>query len=108
MFISDAYAQAAGAPAGDPTGGMLIILPLMLLFMYFFVYRPQAKRAKEHKSLLESLAKGDEVVTAGGMAGKVAEVRENFVKITVADNVDILVQKSAITTVLPKGSLKSA
>lgn len=107
MFISDAYAQTAGAPAGDATG-MLIILPLMLVFMYFFVYRPQAKRAKEHKSLLDALAKGDEIVTAGGVAGKVADVRENFVKITIADNVDILVQKSAITTVLPKGSLKSA
>lgn len=107
MFISDAYAQTAAAPAGDPTG-MFIILPLMLVFMYFFVYRPQAKRAKEHKSLLDALAKGDEVVTAGGVAGKVVEVRENFVKLTVADNVDVLIQKSAITTVLPKGSLKSA
>lgn len=108
MFISNAYAQTAGAAAGDPTNGMFIIIPIMLGFMYFFVYRPQAKRNKELKAMIDALAKGDEVITSGGMAGKIAEVRDVYVKLTVADNVDVLVQKTAIGVVLPKGSLKNA
>lgn len=110
FFISDAYAQAAGAPAAS--GGLLaspvFMLVLMGVVMYFMVIRPQSKRAKEHKALLEALAKGDEVITQSGIAGTIAHVGDNFVKLEVANGVEISVQKSAISTVLPKGSLKNS
>lgn len=108
FLISDAHAQAAAPAAADPSSGMLIMLPLMIVIMYFMVFRPQSKRAKEHKALLDALAKGDEVITQGGVAGTVVEVRDNFVKVSIANDVEVLVQKVAITAVLPKGSLKAA
>ncbi|MBN8441421.1 MAG: preprotein translocase subunit YajC [Thauera sp.] len=107
MLISNAYAQAAGAT--DPTGGLMGILPLILMFvvLWFLMIRPQMKRAKEHKSMVEALSKGDEVVTQGGIAGRIAELGDNFLHIEVAPNTNVLVQKQAIATVLPKGTLKS-
>ena len=107
MLISNAYAQAAGAT--DPTGGLMGILPLILMFvvLWFLMIRPQMKRAKEHKSMVEALSKGDEVVTQGGIAGRIAEIGDNFLHIEVAPNTNVLVQKAAVATVLPKGTLKS-
>ena len=107
MFISPAYAQAAGA--SDPTGGLMGLLPILLMFvvLWFLMIRPQMKRAKEHKTLIEALAKGDEVVTQGGMAGRITKVGDNFLSIEFAPNVEVSVQRQAIATVLPKGTLKA-
>ncbi|AMO38790.1 MULTISPECIES: preprotein translocase subunit YajC [Thauera] len=106
MLISNAYAQAAG---GDPSGGLMGLLPLILMFvvLWFLMIRPQMKRAKEHKAMVEALAKGDEVVTGGGIAGRVTEVGDSFVQVEVAANTVVAVQKQAVATVLPKGTLKS-
>ena len=106
LFISNAYAQNA-APAGD--GGILQFLPLFVLIVvfYFLILRPQQKRAKEQKSMIEALQKGDEVVAAGGLLGRVSKVDENYVSVEVSDGVIINVQKSAVQTVLPKGTIKS-
>ena len=106
MLISNAYAQAAG---GDPSGGLMGLLPLILMFvvLWFLMIRPQMKRAKEHKAMVEALAKGDEVVTGGGIAGRVTEVGDSFVHVEVAANTVVAVQKQAVATVLPKGTLKS-
>ena len=107
MLISNAYAQAAGA--ADPTGGLMGLLPLILMFvvLWFLMIRPQMKRAKEHKTMVEALAKGDEVVTGGGIAGRVVEVGDSFVQIEVAPNTVVAAQKQAVATVLPKGTLKA-
>ncbi|MGJ7903810.1 preprotein translocase subunit YajC [Lysobacter sp. 1R34A] len=111
LLIAPAYAQAAGAPA---PGGFLgsaggFVLPLILIgVMYFLIFRPQMKRAKEHRGMLEKLAKGDEVLTNGGIAGTVTDIGENFITVEIAANVRIRVQKGAIANVLPKGTLKSA
>lgn len=106
MLISTAHAQQAAA---DPTGGLMQLLPIILMFvvLYFLMVRPQMKRAKEHKALVEGLAKGDEVVTGGGIAGRVTRVSDNFLALEIADTVEIQVQKQAVTLVLPKGTLKS-
>jgi len=107
VLISTAHAQTAAA--ADPSGGLMQMLPIVLMFvvLYFLMVRPQMKRAKEHKALLEALAKGDEVVTQGGIAGRIVKVGDNYVAVEIADNVEIQVQKAAITLVLPKGTLKS-
>ena len=107
-MISDAFAQTAGA--ADATGGWMGLLPMVLMFvvLYFLMIRPQMKKAKEHKALIEALATGDEVITSGGIAGKIASVGDNFVKIEIASGVEISVQRPAIAAVLPKGTLKSA
>ncbi|WP_242533489.1 preprotein translocase subunit YajC [Niveibacterium umoris] len=91
-------------------GGIMGILPLILMFgiLWFLMIRPQMKKAKEHKAVLDALQKGDEVVTQGGIAGKIASVGESYVRVEVADGVELLVQKPAVATVLPKGTLKSA
>ncbi|HET7359026.1 MAG TPA: preprotein translocase subunit YajC [Rhodanobacteraceae bacterium] len=109
FFISDAAAQAA-APAGAAGGGYSFIIMMVVLFalMYFMMIRPQMKRQKEHRALVAGLAKGDEVVTNGGIGGRIDDVGESFVSVEIADNVKIRVQKTAIAQVLPKGSLKSA
>ena len=106
MLISNAYAQAAG---GDPSGGLMGLLPLILMFvvLWFLMIRPQMKRAQEHKAMVEALAKGDEVITGGGIAGRVTEVGDSFVQVEVAANTVIAVQKQAVASVLPKGTLKS-
>ena len=104
MLINMAYAADA-APAADP---IMQFLPLIVIFalFYFMMIRPQMKRAKEQKNMIESLQKGDEVVTSGGELGKVAKVSAAYVGLEVAPNVVINVQKSAITTLLPKGTIK--
>lgn len=109
MFISNAYAQAAPA-AASPESGLLGMLPLVLMFvvLYFVMIRPQMKRQKEHKAMIEALAKGDEVVTAGGIIGKVSKLGDSFVHVEVASGVELQLQRSAITQVLPKGSVKAA
>ncbi|MFT2090447.1 preprotein translocase subunit YajC [Paraglaciecola sp. 2405UD69-4] len=108
LFISNAYAQDAGGAAG---GGfeMLIMLGVFGLIFYFMLYRPQAKRVKEHKNLVSSLSKGDEVLTQGGMVGKITKVSEDkdFIEIGLNDSTNIVVQKSAISAVLPKGTMKA-
>jgi preprotein translocase subunit YajC len=109
VFISSAYAQTAPAPAAaDPTGGfgsILMLLP-MFLILYFIMIRPQMKRQKEHKAMIEALAKGDEVVTAGGLVGRVAKLGETYVHVEIANNTEIQVQRSAVVQVLPKGTYK--
>ncbi|AKJ70714.1 preprotein translocase subunit YajC [Pandoraea thiooxydans] len=84
-------------------------LPLVLMFvvLYFIMIRPQMKRQKEHRNMLSELTKGDEIVTSGGLAGKITKVADNFISVEIADGVEINVQKSAVTTLLPKGTLKS-
>ncbi len=109
MFISNAYAQAAPA-AASPESGLLGMLPLVLMFvvLYFVMIRPQMKRQKEHKAMIEAIAKGDEVVTAGGIVGKVAKLGDSFIHVEVASGVELQLQRSAVTQVLPKGSIKAA
>jgi preprotein translocase subunit YajC len=105
-LISDAYAQAA-APGGD--GGVMQFLPLfaLILVFYFLILRPQQKRAKEQKTMIEALQKGDEVVVAGGLLGRVGKLNENYVSVEVAEGMTINVQKNSVQTVLPKGTIKS-
>ena len=100
-----------GSGAANAGGGgieMILMMAVFFAIMYFMIIRPQQKRAKEHKTMLEALSKGDEVVTNGGVLGKVAGITENFVELSVADNVTVKVQKQAIASVMPKGTLKSA
>ncbi len=106
-MISLAHAQTAGA--ADPTGGFMQLLPMILMFvvLWFLMIRPQRKKAKEHKALLAGLAKGDEVVTQGGIVGKVTKVGENYVSVEIAEGTEVVVQKPSIGLVLPKGTLKS-
>ena len=109
MFISSAFAQTAPAAAGgDMQSSLMSMLPLVLMFvvLYFVMIRPQMKRQKEHKAMIEALAKGDEIVTAGGVLGKVTRLGETFVHVEVANGVELQVQRSAVTQVLPKGTLK--
>jgi preprotein translocase subunit YajC len=107
VLISPAFAQAAGG-AGD-MGQWTGLLPIVLMFvlLYFMLIRPQMKRAKEHKSMTEALQKGDEVITSGGVLGKITKAGEAYVTLEVAAGVEVNVQKSAIQTLLPKGTLKS-
>jgi len=110
FLIPVAHAQAAGAPAASPMGGLQTFLfPIILIvIMYFLMIRPQMKRQKEHRAMLNKLAKGDEVITSGGIAGSVAAIGESFVTVEVANGVQLRVQRAAIANVLPKGTLKSA
>ncbi len=106
LFISNAYADAGAPP---PEGGIMQFLPLIALLavFYFLILRPQQKRAKEHKTMMDALQKGDEVATIGGILGKVTKVGEENVAVEIADNVVVQVQKPAIQNVLPKGTIKS-
>ncbi|HEY2558756.1 MAG TPA: preprotein translocase subunit YajC [Caldimonas sp.] len=113
MFISEAFAQAAPAATGAADGfmglgGLSSMLPLVLMFvvLYFIMIRPQMKRQKEHKSMIEALAKGDEVVTSGGVLGKVSKLGDTFVGLEVASGVEIQIQRSAVVQVMPKGTVK--
>ena len=107
-MIGTAYAQAAGggASGGDTLMGMLPII-LMFVILYFLMIRPQMKKAKEHRTMVDALQKGDEVV-AVGILGKISKVSDNYVSLEVAPNVTIQVQKNAVTTLLPKGTVKDA
>ena len=106
MFISNAYAEAAAAA---PEGGIMNFLPLIALVavFYFLILRPQSKRAKEQKAMIEALQRGDEVVTVGGEIGTVGKVYDQYVSVEIAENIEVKVQKSAIQSVLPKGTIKS-
>ncbi|MBK1720402.1 preprotein translocase subunit YajC [Thiocystis violacea] len=105
FFISDALAQGEPVAAGDP---FMALLPLVLfaVVFYFLLIRPQAKRQKEHRKMVESLAKGDEIITVGGMAGRLTDIGENFVQVEVADGFQVKVRRTAVESVLPKGTLK--
>ena len=110
MFISNAYAQSTGTAAdAGMMGNLTTFAPLVLMFvvMYFLMIRPQQKRAKEQKSMMDALAKGDEVITSGGILGKVSKVTDTYVTVEIAANTDIVVQKNSVATLLPKGTLKS-
>jgi len=109
VFISSAFAQTAPAAAGgDMQSSLMGMLPLVLMFvvLYFVMIRPQMKKAKEHKAMVDSLAKGDEIVSAGGMLGKVSKLGEVFIGLEIADGVEVQIQRAAVTQVLPKGSIK--
>ncbi len=107
FFISDAWAEAA--PAAQQDAGLMGLLPLLIIFVlfYFLLLRPQMKRAKEHRKMVEALAKNDEVVTSGGILGKITEVDESFVTMEIADGVRVKVQRNAVSSVVPKGTAKS-
>ena len=110
MFISEAYAQAAPASTGatdSPFGSLGSMLPLVLMFvvLYFVMIRPQMKRQKEAKAMIEALAKGDEVVTTGGMLGKITKIGESFLTVEIASGVEIQVQRGSVVQVLPKGTV---
>lgn len=108
MFISQAFAQTAPAASGGAESSLMSLLPLVLMFvvLYFIMIRPQMKRQKEHKALIEALAKGDEIVTAGGMIGKVAKLGDSYLHVEVANGVEVQVQRTAVVQVLPKGTIK--
>lgn len=109
MFISNAYAQTAGAGAGGLMGNLTSFVPIILMFvvLYFLMIRPQMKRQKEAKAMMEALAKGDEVVTTGGLLGKVTKVADGYVTLEIAEGTEIVVQKGAVSTLLPKGTIKA-
>ena len=113
MLISNAYAQATAPAAADPTGGLMGMLPIVLMFivLWFLMIRPQMKKAKEHNKMVSELQKGDEVVTQGGMVGRIVKIGENFITIEVGTAkdapVEVTVQKQAVGALLPKGTLKS-
>ena len=106
FFISTALAQDAAAPSG----GLISFLPLIVIFalFYFMLIRPQMKRSKEHRKLVAELSKGDEVVTNGGLLGKIIDVSDSFVTLELADNIEIKLQRHAVTNVMPKGTINSA
>ena len=108
LFISQAHAAAEGAPPG---GGfeMLIMLGMFGVIFYFMIFRPQSKRAKEHKNLMAAMGKGDEVLTGGGLVGKISKIAEDndYIVIALNDNNEVTIKKDYVTAVLPKGTLKS-
>ena len=105
MFISQAWAQGAGGAGGD---FLVQLFPLVLIFVvfYFLLIRPQAKRQKEHRKMVEALTKGDEIITMGGMAGRIADIGENFALVEVADGMKVKIRRTAVESVLPKGTLQ--
>jgi preprotein translocase subunit YajC len=110
VFISSAYAQTAPAAAagGDMQSSLMSMLPLVLMFavLYFVMIRPQMKKQKEHRAMIDALAKGDEVVTAGGVLGKVSKLGDSLLGLEIANGVEIQVQRSAVVQVMPKGTIK--
>ncbi len=107
FFISEAVAQDGVEAAAGGSFEPFIMLAIFAAVFYFLIWRPQSKRNKEHKGLLENLSKGDEVSTSGGLVGKIVKVEEGFVVMEVANNIELTVQKQAVLNVLPKGTLKS-
>ena len=108
MFISQAWAQS-GSPASSQGGGIESMLLIVLMFgvLYFLMIRPQMKRAKEHKAMIEALQKGDEVISGGGILGRVSKISDNYVTLEVAQGVEMVLQRSAVQVVLPKGTIKN-
>ncbi len=109
LLIADALADAT-APAAQQQGGYVTLLMMVLMFVafYFLLIRPQQKRAKEHRAMISALGKGDEIVSAGGLMGRVTDLSENYVTVEIAEGVQVKIQRHAIQAVLPKGTLKSA
>ena len=107
FFISNAYAQAGDASVGSLLANMFPLIAIFAIF-YFLLIRPQMKRAKEHRNLVAALSKGDEVITNGGLLGKITDVSDTFVTLELADNVQIKLQRQAVANVMPKGTIKSA
>ncbi len=105
FFISDALAQAPAESQGDPLMGLLFPIGLVLI-LYFFMIRPQVKRQKEHRKMVQALAKGDEVATEGGLLGKITDLGDNFARLEVAEGIEVKIRRQAVAAVLPKGSLK--
>lgn len=105
LFIANAHAQAAGAPSPDFTGLLLIVG--MFVIMYFMIIRPQRKRQKEHQNMIGALAKGDEVITTGGILGKITKVDDTYMVLEVTNNVELKFQKASLHAVLPKGTIKA-
>jgi len=110
FFISDAFAEGAEvAGAASQDSGLLGMLPLLLIFVlfYFMLIRPQAKRSKEHKNMVAALDKGDEVVTNGGLLGRVTDVGDSFLSVKIAEGVEVKVQRQSVSALVPKGTMKS-
>jgi preprotein translocase subunit YajC len=105
MLINNAWAQGAGAAGGGIESMLLIVL--MFVVLYFLMIRPQMKRAKEHKTMIEALQKGDEVVTSGGILGRISKLNENYVTLEIANSVEVQVQRPAVQLLLPKGTIKN-
>ncbi len=106
LFISNAHAEGASQGGGDPLQ-LVIMVAIFFAIMYFMIIRPQQKRAKEHRALLGGMSKGDEVVTSGGILGKVTNIGENFIEMKVSEGSTLKIQKHAIANVMPKGTMKS-
>jgi preprotein translocase subunit YajC len=111
VFISSAFAQtapAAAAAGGDMQSSLMSMLPLVLMFvvLYFVMIRPQMKKQKEHRAMIDAIAKGDEVATAGGLLGKVTKMGDGYLSLEIANGVEVQLQRSAVVQVLPKGSIK--
>lgn len=109
FFISDAMAEGAanGAQAGSPMGSLLFMVVIFAVF-YFMLIRPQSKRAKEHKKMTENLQKGDEVITNGGVLGKITGITDEYLTVQIAENVEVKIQRGAVATLLPKGTVKES
>lgn len=107
MFIADAHAQAASGGMESQLMGLLPII-LMFVLLYFLMIRPQMKRAKDHRTMTESLSKGDEVVTAGGLLGRITKLTDAYITLEIANNTEVVVQRGSVQTLLPKGTMKSA
>ena len=107
FLISDALAQAGGSPQG---GGLISLLPLVVIFVvfYFLLIRPQQKRAKQHREMVAALKKGDEIVTGGGILGKITDTDDNFVTVEIASGITVKVQRSSVAQMMPKGTTKSS
>ena len=105
FFISDAMAEGAGGAMSDPFMGLLLPVGFIII-LYFLMIRPQVKRQKEHKKMVDALSKGDEIVTVGGIAGRVTEIGDDFADVEVADGVVVKMRRGAVESVLPKGSIK--
>ncbi|MFZ5560683.1 MAG: preprotein translocase subunit YajC [Pseudomonadota bacterium] len=107
LFIANAYAEGAAPAAGPSMTGQLVMLGIFALVFYFLLLRPQLKRQKEHKNLIEALQKGDEVVFAGGLIGTIQKIDGDFAVIELASGVEVKVQRAAIVATLPKGTIKN-
>jgi len=105
FFVRSAWAQDSAVGSG----GLMSLLPLVLIFavFYFFLIRPQMKQAREHKQMVEALAKGDEIVAGGGLLGRITRIGDNFIMVEIAPNIEVKIQKHSVTAILPKGTLKT-
>jgi len=107
LFVSNAYADPVNGGAQQGGISFIMMLVIFFVFIYFAIWRPQSKRAKEQQTLMSGLAKSDEVMTTGGMLGRITKVSEQYITLQIANNVEIVLQKSAVVNVLPKGTLKA-